>query len=311
MIHFFKEMNNINRLIKKISWRTETDKSRKEALMYIDGKIYNGYTHYDCEQKYLKQNNINDDYMDDNTPYAFAYIDDKNNIFIANNDLHNVNLNNVINILKQKYPNSNIYESSFDDLEDNEYLNKKIAWRLSTNKNRKEALMYINGELYNDLSHSKCIKKYLKNHNCNNMINELNNAKMSYCYIDNKDNILIANDLFHNISSFQPIIELIHKKYPNSNIYFDSIQNIGDVNELNKIASINNVIKHRLIKLNDSCNVAPSNITFPDDWTYYYNDPITHKQYNSTIDRTYLYEQDLDYPEYTLIESELKNGGNN
>lgn len=131
----------MKRLIKKIS-RDIMD--RDEALVYIDGKILSDHTHAKCINKYLEQQCNTELYDQYSRPYelqgnssdpfdyqlddmqkikdnikqmAFAHITHKtykeneedNSIYIEKDTLFNIDIDTVINAMKIKYPNYNIY----------------------------------------------------------------------------------------------------------------------------------------------------------------------------------------------------------
>jgi hypothetical protein len=163
------------------------DKSNRDfAIVYIDGEVIEAETHALCIDNYLnKKFNEHLDYSLNTRPDLeyIDNIDDKNSdflypkekedlrkirdnikqigfahgvdntIYVEQNTLFNVDLNTVINAIKNKYPDFDIYND-----ETNEKLArlKKKAWLSERDTNRKFAILYADGKIYTGYTHAEC-----------------------------------------------------------------------------------------------------------------------------------------------------------
>lgn len=161
---------------------------RDAAILYIDGKIYEGQTHAKAIQQYLLETNgkkLSGDLRyrsivyynlanEQNLPLAFAHRVESE-IFIEPESLENIDIDTVANALKSRYPNYNIYEDNedlspeYDDYKLLAFIKKfkKIASKIEARhdiQERDKAIIYVNGELYEGQTHSAAIQNYLKDH---------------------------------------------------------------------------------------------------------------------------------------------------
>ena len=170
--------------------------NRELALLYINGKFYEGYTHAICLQQYLEEEKNNyvdsheryredefEKYTSDKDIIAFAhkgkeeyknYKDFKNDvitpaIFLETSTLQNISEEEATKLFNEHY-NLPVYDDDSNDEEDSflEEYKQLIAKRIDLRKkanhdygNRESALLYINGKFYENSTHADCLQQYL------------------------------------------------------------------------------------------------------------------------------------------------------
>ena len=150
--------------------------TREEAILYLDGSLYEGENHTQIINKLCDEKREKGEFVDPNwvydVPMAFIHIqkDDgryKEGLYVEDDSLMNCTLDEVINVLKNKYPDTPIYSNTAYDEKTDYYtrLANKIKSKLAFDVNdRDNAILYIDGEVYQSNSHSECIKEYIENH---------------------------------------------------------------------------------------------------------------------------------------------------
>ena len=150
--------------------------TREKAILYVDGEIYEGENHTQIINKLCDEKREKGEFVDPNwvydVPMAFIHVqkDDgryKEGLYVEDDSLMNCTLDEVINVLKNKYPDTPIYSNTAYDEKTDYYtrLANKIKSKLAFDvNNRDNAILYINGEVYQNSSHSECIKEYIENH---------------------------------------------------------------------------------------------------------------------------------------------------
>lgn len=178
---------------KNPKWKSKKDKEKKKksarllfanhdfedrisAILYIDGHIFEAETHAKAINDYLEsidQEKTNHDWIrptlkeidDIKLPMAFAHLCE-DGIYIETDLLAYVDLNTVINAIKAKYPNKEIYDDRDFDIDDNgKEVYKKIARLKQAGHDidtRDYAIAYINGQIYTGYTHNAIINEYLK-----------------------------------------------------------------------------------------------------------------------------------------------------
>lgn len=119
--------------------------TRDEAILYINGEIFEAHTHSEAIKKYLKikSNNINYNRnseffndLEDNSQIAFAHkVNDIKSIFIEDWTLKNVDINTIVLALKNKYSEYTIYNDSDEEIIDNNNLDKYVNLEKDDNNN--------------------------------------------------------------------------------------------------------------------------------------------------------------------------------
>lgn len=148
----------------KLKVKNEKIASRDYAIAIIDGKIYEGDTHGECVTKYLNEIGIEGiefyDRIDlrENLGYNFysqfaaAHVVG-NKIYLDNYSLENITAEQCVQILKSKYPDSEILD--YDTMQ-------KLAIYLDKN-NRDSAILYVDGNVLEGNEHWPLMKEYAKN----------------------------------------------------------------------------------------------------------------------------------------------------
>ena len=247
IIRYLNKQNNIKTANIK-SYNVVKQSYLFRAFCYIDGDIYIGnninqilddyLSHYHIVLHNMKNTNFTNQEDIDNiktyiTELACGYIEN-DNIYIENSTLKNIDIHYVADLLKNKYPNNNIY--SVDVLSNREN-DKKIAkinkiYRLATHDtgNRDCALIYINGEIYENKSHAQALKQYLDTHNIDNNIdnerdrecvddNTTTKDGFGFAHMDKQNKrIFIETDEYYNVD-MNDMIKAFKSKYPDYEIY--------------------------------------------------------------------------------------------
>lgn len=152
---------------------------RDFAICIINGNVYEGDLHGEAVSKYLKDLGIEDIEMFDRdeldgiiglkSQFAAAEAKGKK-IFIDDEILENITLQQAAKLIKDKYPEFSVYKRNSDEVIANSFsgLKKKIRLRKYSNhdfNNRTTAIVFINGEFYEAHTHAKAINEYLANVN--------------------------------------------------------------------------------------------------------------------------------------------------
>jgi hypothetical protein len=243
--------------LKKIA--NHDDYNRDYAIVYINGEFYEDIIHGCAIKQYLKNHGIKeldnksirpgysnqkeDDYLEDlynMEEIIFAHkLEDDKSIYIEQNSLKNIDLNQAAAIFKEHYPDYNIYnddsykgDEDYDEDGNNNY--KKIARLKKLNEHgdfdRDWAVVYINGEFYEDGTHASAVNQYLKNHD----IKELNDDFIRPGYSNQKD-----DSHLEDLDTMKDNVEELafaHKLDNDKCIYIeeDSLQNI-DINTVGNL----------------------------------------------------------------------------
>ena len=195
-IHFVRPYlkgKNMNRLIKKVAWHDV--KFRDRAILYIDGEFIEANTHNIALTNWTYDNNIrrnsgqsgvargnlvnemaNNRQLKD-MPYACLHkleIDPQTNekrkmIFIDPETIYGIDLNELANLTKQKYPDYEIFEDSeqFTPEETDKYT-KLAKNKFNVKKafhdygERDCAVVYLDGKFYEGEFHSEIVSNILE-----------------------------------------------------------------------------------------------------------------------------------------------------
>lgn len=302
----------------------DTD-TRTCALIYIDGKIYEGESHNDALQQYLNDNNIdrvnseegyNRNYMNSelnknnnlyNLPFAcmhkideddyqqlfMDYIDyeygdydeymeeypgdyiPQNAIFIETDTMKNVELDSIVNKLKEQYPNYTIYEDGyiepFSFEQYNKVANKKVAYH--DIGERDCAVLYIDNNFFENETHNEALTDYTNSINIRRRHNPYSSSRevfedefynnrnledVDYCCLNKVTyDPIIREDvkrIFIDINTLKNIglnelISKIQGQYPGFEIYIDN-DNIGahDIDKYEQVANKKSIAISRLKK---------------------------------------------------------------
>ena len=124
--------------LKKIAYHDLYD--RDNAMIYIDNQFIKGDTHSNCLNTYFKQNDLK--YLDgsdsidgrgkvdyelkqnndiNQLPFACLNVTD-NNIFVETDTLKNITLDQLINRIKEEFPDSNIYKETDNYNDEDNYV---------------------------------------------------------------------------------------------------------------------------------------------------------------------------------------------
>ena len=222
--------------------------NRNAAVLYIDGEILEGETHANIITKYLNERGLGGLYNKWHRPGLFddpndltengkkdvekvkeninsmAYahrVDKENGIFIDTSKLYNIDLNTVVNALKNEYKNYDIYDDNNynpDTLEFKKIANKKI--KSHDMGKRTSAIAYIDGKILEGNTHAQIIDQYLKN----NKLGELNDIwTRPELFIDDLEKLFEEDKkdvelIKENINS----IAFAHKVDKEKRIYLDT-----------------------------------------------------------------------------------------
>lgn len=147
------------------------DYNRNQALLYLDGEILLGDTHQEITIEYMEKHNImNEEEALLNIPIAYGHLVTDDNleggkgIYIDTDFIINVDINTLVQALKSKFPDYNIYDDNSikgEWREDSKY--KKIAKRL-VRKAKTEI-----GKFFEDLWNSW---GFIKNNEVENIMKE-------------------------------------------------------------------------------------------------------------------------------------------
>ena len=232
--------------------------SRKFAITYIDGKIYEGDTHAECINKYLKDNNlpikkenvyfrfdIDENINTNEHSLGFAYMSNNDNIYIYKDQLINLSLDTFINELKNNY-NNNIYDEESDEKLAN--INKlKIARTDIQDRDDNGAIVYINGEIYEANTHAQAINNYLKDHYKDLELNEKWYRPITDPEKINDDLHYSLIDDFETLEKSVESLAFAHKDSTNYNGYnnnktiyleTDTLQNVDANTVINKLKEV-------------------------------------------------------------------------
>ena len=270
--------------------------NRESALLYINGKFYEGNTHAICLQQYLEEEKNNyvdsheryredefEKYTSDKDIIAFAhkgkeeyknYKDFKNDvitpaIFLETSTLQNISEEEATKLFNEHY-NLPVYDDDSNDEEGSflEEYKQLIAKRIDLRKqarhdieNRECAILYIDGEFYEDLSHADCLAQYNKAHNIDkkkrtnyrkNNFDEIaeEDHKIAFAHKTNEqttvddfmndadptDHIFIEERTLVNITLTEAA-EAFKKQYPDIPIYNDDTNDEEFPSEYEKLAS--------------------------------------------------------------------------
>ncbi len=218
------------------------------AMIYLDGQFIKNETHADCLNQYFKDNNLNFvngeeaisgradvDYEIDlnkninKLPFACMSVVN-NNIFIEEDTLKGITLNDLANKVKQQFPESTVYKESDecgdygynDDYHDEDLtpykriakLNKDAVFcREPEDRDYDDdgAIIIINDKIYNGITHGNILNAL--------NINESDINNIAYAHKDSKNNsIYLETDSLENIS-VDDSIKILKSKYSSYDIY--------------------------------------------------------------------------------------------
>jgi len=210
---------------------------------------------------------------------------DGKEIYIEQNTLYNVDLNVIIMAMKQKYPDYDILIS-----ETNKKIAglRKVSWLEGYDKDRLEAIVYINGKVYSDRNHSGAICQYYEETD-----DQSDDYNVAVGYLCSDGNIYLAMDTLRNISGddMDDVLLKIKEKYPNNDILQDSFYNKSDSNNGKKLA--------RLKKCADEISNPNMGINWNDDMWNTYDEKLVKKQ-DTGLHKEWEFEEPTDNPEWIM-----------
>ena len=276
-----------NRRLKKLAYHD--DECRDCALILIGSEICTADTHNEALQYYLDKHNIDREYSNtnidrtnvdmeitmnenlDHLPFACMHLitDDGDSgeewsIYIEPETVQNIDINSVAKIMKNHYPDYNIYEDD-EDIKNYEY----DKYKLLANKNnrlrklayhdddcRNFAVIYIDGKFYTGYSHNDALQQYLNDNNVDRNYSDeddKNRGNMELELENNKDLDQLPFACMHQIH--KDMFDKALDKYMNENsfINFNLYRNRITKNRRQgaiflEVDTVNNIDINQLIK---------------------------------------------------------------